>query len=80
MARILYYEDWLDYDPERACAKCGNKNITTHYHAAGNFHGLRGISEFRWGFIIASADSNREHLFKRCLDCGYSWIELPADA
>lgn len=78
MVRFLSYEDWLDYDPDRSCAKCGNKNITTHYHA-GYFHGLKGLSSFRCSLIVSSQDSEREHLFRRCLNCGYSWIELPAD-
>jgi len=76
----ILYKDWLDYDPSRSCAKCGSRNIATYYHGSGFLHGLRGISGFLCSGIITSDDADREHLFRRCRDCGYSWIELPGDA
>jgi hypothetical protein len=61
------------FDPSRACPKCLNEQVDTTYHQ-GTMPGSPCWTDDPARRVY------QEHLDRRCLGCGYTWCELPADA
>ena len=55
------------FDAQAKCPKCGNDDIATHYHAAGDSRPLDDC----WHTDIAE----REHHDRHCRRCSYEWHE-----
>lgn len=66
--------DVKQYQEIPKCSKCGFSSIKTKYIGVGQYH---NSDFFEWtGNLYDNCQEKREHLHRRCCNCGYSWIEL----
>jgi hypothetical protein len=61
------------YSPASACSKCAAESISTVFHP-------RPVLDLGELWACAAERPPGEHLCRRCLNCGFTWIEACADS